>query len=434
MIQLLAGSAGVIAMMAGDVPHMTTVAPLSPCTNAIAVVMTLEDNTAAPEPAPVWIGVRMAPAPAALKAHLSRGELMVANVVTDSPADRAGLERYDVIVSVDGRTIEDGAALVDAIVAAEPGRPCALVLIRGGREQTLQITPVDRPESPAMSFRYDEPERVVDDSAVRYFGHNLRVGPNGNLLVQPLGRLRDMETWLDQDLGELQIPDIQTWIGDEFDQMKMFQLSPGANAFSFALRLGDDDTNAQHEVSIRVTENGDSTAIHRRADGTVEVTRQSDADEQTTVYDDEEQMQAADPEAYELLRRHSAGGFRTMIVPPALDRLPGLQQGFDEQLRDIRARTQEAIEMARKGRVMLRLQAAAKNAGGAGDATSISVRFSGSGYVIDIDENGTHKRCTFDTLDDLREGDPDLYERIRPLIDDAEQRGRINYTFATAMT
>jgi len=358
--------------------------------------------------------------------------LMVANVATDSPADRAGLEQYDVIVSFDGHPVADGSALVDAIVATGPGRSAEIVLIRGGREQTLRITPVDRPESPAMSFRYDEPEPVVDDHAVRYFGHNLRVGPQGNLLVQPLGRLRDMGHWLDQNLDELLIPDIQAWIGDDFDHMKVFEFSPGANAFSFAFRLSDGN-DTEHEVSIHITQNGESIAIHRNADGTIKVTRESDGDTQTTVYDDDDQMKAEDPDAYKHLQKHGGSGFRTMILPPALDRLPSLQHDFDKQLREIRKRTQAALEMARHGRLLIRMRSAAGDPADA-DFTSISVQVNAGSYVIDIDEDGTHTRYEFDSLEELRDTDPDLYKRVKPLIDDAERHGRIGYTFATAMT
>jgi len=50
------------------------------------------------------------PGTRALAAQLRLGSVgvMVQNVFKDSPADRAGLERYDVIFDVDGKEVERG--------------------------------------------------------------------------------------------------------------------------------------------------------------------------------------------------------------------------------------------------------------------------------------------------------------------------------------
>lgn len=349
MFNTLLTCAGAIAMVAGAAPRAVAQAPRS--SNATGFVITVGDPVhTTPELPPVWIGVRMVPVPAALKAHLSHGELMVANVVTDSPADNAGIQQYDVIVSINGQTIEDGPSLIDAIVASGADKPATFVIVRGGQDQTVTITPAEPPESPALSYRYDEPEPPTADDAVRYFGHNLRIGPNGNMIFQPLGRMRDMENWLDQDLGQLQMPDIQSWLSDEFGDMKSFQVAPGSSGSSFGYSASDDD--GQHEISISISEDGKSISIHRRSDGTVEVKRKTGGDEKTTVYDNVDQMREKDAEAYEVYHKH-VGGLHTTIVPPAIDKLPALQRDFDKQLQEIQKRAQEAIEKARQSRESL---------------------------------------------------------------------------------
>jgi PDZ domain-containing protein len=67
--------------------------------------------------------------------------LEVADVSKGLPAEGA-LEVGDTIVSVNGQTFTDVTGLKSAIAANGTERPAAVVVLRGGVEQTLQITPV----------------------------------------------------------------------------------------------------------------------------------------------------------------------------------------------------------------------------------------------------------------------------------------------------
>jgi serine protease Do len=62
---------------------------------------------------------------------------LVADVVKDSPAEKAGLKRGDVIVSLDGKPVEDSTSLRNMVSAAAPGKTVELKIIREGKEQTL---------------------------------------------------------------------------------------------------------------------------------------------------------------------------------------------------------------------------------------------------------------------------------------------------------
>jgi Do/DeqQ family serine protease len=68
-----------------------------------------------------------------------RGAL-VSSVGEDSPAAKAGIEKGDVIVSVDGVSVSDGNALRNRIASAKPGSTVSLGLVRGGVEKTVQVT------------------------------------------------------------------------------------------------------------------------------------------------------------------------------------------------------------------------------------------------------------------------------------------------------
>jgi Do/DeqQ family serine protease len=65
---------------------------------------------------------------------------LVSSVTPGSPAERAGLERGDVILRLDGREIADSNALRNEISRTRPGSTVELTVFRGGRERTLKAT------------------------------------------------------------------------------------------------------------------------------------------------------------------------------------------------------------------------------------------------------------------------------------------------------
>jgi S1-C subfamily serine protease len=67
----------------------------------------------------------------------------VVEVVDGSPADQAGLRPEDLIVEVDGRSMSDVGELQRLMVADSIGRPLTARVIRGGRELTVEIVPVE---------------------------------------------------------------------------------------------------------------------------------------------------------------------------------------------------------------------------------------------------------------------------------------------------
>jgi PDZ domain len=68
------------------------------------------------------------------------GGALVVEVQPDSPADRAGIQPYDVIVRFGGRRIRAAYELRSALEAAPPGRPIDAGILRDGREMSLPVT------------------------------------------------------------------------------------------------------------------------------------------------------------------------------------------------------------------------------------------------------------------------------------------------------
>jgi putative serine protease PepD len=73
------------------------------------------------------------------------GAAKIADVVSGSPADRAGLQTADEVTAVDGNKIETGDELRSAIDAKKPGDKITLTINRAGKERTVQVTLGQRP-------------------------------------------------------------------------------------------------------------------------------------------------------------------------------------------------------------------------------------------------------------------------------------------------
>jgi len=79
-----------------------------------------------------------------LRLGASRGAL-VEDVTAGSPAERAGLKRYDVIVAVGGRAVVGTSELIRNIAAREPGSTVTLQVTREGRAQDVDVQLTERP-------------------------------------------------------------------------------------------------------------------------------------------------------------------------------------------------------------------------------------------------------------------------------------------------
>jgi serine protease Do len=65
--------------------------------------------------------------------------VLIAGVTKDSPADKAGLRRGDVIVEFNGRNIENVGQFRNLVALTIPGTKIKLVLIRGGKRSDLAV-------------------------------------------------------------------------------------------------------------------------------------------------------------------------------------------------------------------------------------------------------------------------------------------------------
>ena len=87
------------------------------------------------------IGVEFSAAenPAVSRVYGVKNGVTVANVISGSPADQAGLKVGDTIVSVDGKAVKNGDELVNDIAGRRPGTKVNLGLVRNGKEMSTPV-------------------------------------------------------------------------------------------------------------------------------------------------------------------------------------------------------------------------------------------------------------------------------------------------------
>jgi serine protease Do len=73
---------------------------------------------------------------------------VLAEVVPDGPADRAGLRRNDVVTHIEGREVSDNQVLRFRLATRAIGATVQLTVWRSGRERVVPVTLVAPPETP----------------------------------------------------------------------------------------------------------------------------------------------------------------------------------------------------------------------------------------------------------------------------------------------
>lgn len=96
-----------------------------------------------------WLGLECRPVPPSLRAQLGLSEdegLLVEQVLPDSPAAKAGIEQYDVLLKADGKPLSKIQDLIAAVDAAKE-KELSLERVHGGKRAKITVKPAKRPES-----------------------------------------------------------------------------------------------------------------------------------------------------------------------------------------------------------------------------------------------------------------------------------------------
>ena len=87
-----------------------------------------------------WLGVEARDLPP----NLGRG-VGIAGVLRGGPADAAGIQPGDIILSVAGKPVTDSVSLMTAVASADPGSTVEIRLRRAERELALRVQVGKRP-------------------------------------------------------------------------------------------------------------------------------------------------------------------------------------------------------------------------------------------------------------------------------------------------
>src|SRR5262249_29483004 len=114
----------------------------------------------------------------------------VLSVQKNSPADRAGISRNDIVVSIDGREISNAAAYRDHVGNSPPGTRLNLRLLRLHKEKlvTLVVPPLPVPQAkpadpPPKDLRKHSLVVAVETGGHRSLIRGLLFTPDGKQLV-----------------------------------------------------------------------------------------------------------------------------------------------------------------------------------------------------------------------------------------------------------
>jgi len=364
-----------------------------------------------------WLGIQFGPVPKALTAHLSIDKdagQMILNIIEDSPADEAGLQLYDVIVRMDG---EDAPADIEKFMTAvrkfEPGEKHEFALIRGGREAKVSLTVGKRPEKIGAS-KYESELEELAKADVLHHGGILRKDADGNWKFENLGDLKDMQKLWQHLPDENAVDHIFKWSG----------ALPGSRC--------DFDIETK-EGKLQIERCGEKTTVPR-------TTMEGDKRKVITkTYDNDEEFKKGDPEAYEMMKKHTCFEFKLggkggkCFVAPGGDVLKQFGEGseFEVNLKEMMKNAEEMRKEAGKAGAEAKKAAAqaaraySESLGGyfaAGKART-SFEVSANGEIKVTTRKGDEELTqTYADADALKKARPDLYEKFRKLQGEGEGR------------
>ncbi|MDR1963668.1 MAG: PDZ domain-containing protein [Planctomycetaceae bacterium] len=222
-----------------------------------------DKNVTTLAPASFWIGVQVTPVPDILLSHFgvnkdkeASGRVVIEQVVTDSPAAKAGLKRGDVILQFAGKEINTLHDLVEQVSEAkETTKP--IQIIRDGTKIDLTITPAPRPSetlvvqgNPMFPGRSILPQPLLPPPGMK-LGPEIWIGPR-----DPQKMMREMEEYFRQMQGGVD-GDQLLILPEQDDQLPQSKTSASGKHLSVSSVTGKD---GKTKIRVKqVLKSGDST-------------------------------------------------------------------------------------------------------------------------------------------------------------------------------
>jgi len=381
----------------------------------------VEADEAENDPNAGWLGIHAEPVPDALAAQLGvdGNAMLIDNVVTDSPADEAGLQRYDIITGMNGEPLTGGFGDF-AVRIREAGADTNVTLdvIRAGSPISVKAT-LGAHQGSDFNFKFEFAPDAEWQERIQTRGHFVEQDESGN--------------WVMRDLGDVELPE---------DVRVMLPNFHGVNTQVFI-----SDGGAQKV--IEVNRDGETIKIEQDNDGPITVQRTENGQTTENTYDDLDALRAADPDAAEILEQQHEGAQMIKLNVGDLGDIEAHAEAWAEGMEDLSVEMEGSIEgMAEElgehfQDITVRKmgdgafwfshgQGAAEAEGEAEGEEGAEPRFlfhalpSGKvqrSFMVKpngeieyrIRDGGDELVRTFADEDDLRRQDPELYERFKEL-------------------
>jgi serine protease Do len=100
------------------------------------------------------VGIQEVTPELAAKLGVSEGDgVVVSEVFEGAPAAEAGLRRGDVILSFDGKNVDDAGSLQLAVEQVQPGTKSVVTIVRDGKRQDVSVAPAEQPSDYGVASR-----------------------------------------------------------------------------------------------------------------------------------------------------------------------------------------------------------------------------------------------------------------------------------------
>ena len=385
-----------------------------------------------------WLGVSVGEVPESVAAHVESDEpgVIVLNVVENSPADDAGLQIHDIVITVGGAAVEaDVGRTAKLIGSHRPGESIEIKVLRAGQEKTLRAELGSWPDEESFEWKVQLAPLAEVEEQIKTSGKFMLRGPGGEWIFKDLGDLRDLEV-----LEELP------------DNVRAFIPHSGSRS----VRVFTDD--GEKRVSVRVEGDGNVLTIEQEGDGEIVVRRKDESGQETVkTYANEDELRDADEEAYEAYKNAD----KVVTLKIDVDGLEGLDDididfeldEWEDQVHDWRDHVNEALKQANEAqrRAMKQLEEIMEQWKSTGDtpmgfplqAWPFALREEGDDFEKSLGAGFVHlgkPRHTFELREDgkidvrIRKGDSELVQLYEDESDLAARNPKLHDKYQELMS
>jgi serine protease Do len=120
---------------------------------------------------PGWLGVYISDLSEELKGvgRIDEGAV-VTKVIEDSPAEKAGIQKWDVIVKFDNKPVKDAESLTALVSKTKPGTKAKIMLLREGKKKELSTEIKKRKDSPYHLYYYHDIPKFLEGDIIEPAG------------------------------------------------------------------------------------------------------------------------------------------------------------------------------------------------------------------------------------------------------------------------